>query len=800
MMGDAESDDPGLIPRVCQQLFRDMEKMAADAEAHKDSYVMSFRAEVRYIEIYNEHVSDLLWSLSTCPPEVKAKVNSENMKVRSSPATGVFIEHLTSVEVSSWKEMLRLINIGNSCRHTAATKMNERSSRSHAIFKVSLTQVTTSVPKKQFEKPTEHLREAVINLVDLAGSERNKKTGATGDRLKEAASINKSLSCLKGVIDVLVENSVKGTKKRPPYRDSTLTSLLMDSLGGNSKTFMLVTLSPHLDNADETLQTLRYGSRARQIVHTVHVNENAAGRMMLELEDELEKMKKELERAKSEAQPEVIEKLRTQITEQEQAVATYEAQIEAETARITEMQKAKEKELRARERLALGNLQALAKSREARDEARDEYIRLRDKLQMLTADKDALVAKGADAEKAQEALREQVEQHKTKAADLDRECDVWRKKVGKLEHNRRELEDSVADAKAALERLRNEKHGSILRARYRCAQIRLETRAELVELSAKHEEELQGMCRDAEKERASIIQREAEKEAALNNENDALQKELDTLLAETARVEAERGSQVAQLDAELKALQAENKRKSKENAERLEAARGEWAAAYDKMAQETAAERERVQAEWAQRHEEAAAAERATMQANTERWQRELAAAREHWDNEALRARAECEKTQSDVRAEWGARLETGMATNRELRRELRQIEAAEREYATLQRRIAAVMDTASKPNAQHSEEYKSLYQLLKDFEAAYDADAPSMYRLQHLLRDDFLQTRCELAPLVGVPDEVQPARRRDPPATPPPQPAGAGGDETRAFTPDKPALRLRPRSPRRVV
>jgi hypothetical protein len=787
MMGNPDSDDPGLIPRVCQQLFRDVEQMAGEAAVHRDQYVMSFRVEVRYMEIYNEHVSDLLWTLTQCPPEVKAKMNPENMKVRSSPATGVFIEHLTSVEVTNWEDMLRLINIGNSCRHTAATKMNERSSRSHAIFKVTLTQITTSVPKKQFEKPSEHLREAVINLIDLAGCERNKKTGATGDRLKEAASINKSLSCLKGVIDVLVENSTKGTKKRPPYRDSTLTSLLMDSLGGNSKTFMLVCISPHSDNAEETIQTLRYGSRARQIVHTVHVNENATGRMLLELEDELEKMKRELERAQNSAQPETIERLKVQIEEQEAQVTAYESQIDEHTERIARMREAKEKELRARETMALGNLKELVRSRGNREEARSEYVKLRDRLQLLRTDKEALEHQLTEAERKQDSLREAAEANKQRAAELEQDSESWRKKVSKLDMYRRELEENVADQQAQLEKLRMSKHGAILRARYRCAQIRLETKSEIAELEAKHQGQLSSIRRDAEAERGRIIRTEKDKEVALDDENRALKAELDSVLSETLRLEGERGSQVAQLEEELRALQAENRRKMQENHERFEAAKVEWVESYNRMAREMRQEHDNAERQWSTRYEDAAARERVAMEENVARWERELTAATTHWGGEVQRAEKDCREQVTAVTGAWEAKIQACMDQNSVLRRELRIIEAKEREYAIMQRRVSAVMEACPKPSETNSDEYRSLYTLLQDFQAEYDQNAPAMYRIHHLLREEFLQTRCDLAPLVGVAEDAQPARRRDPPADSIP-------------TDEKPALRLRPRSPRRTA
>jgi len=179
------------------------------------------------------------------------------------------------------------MNLGNSHRATASTLMNDVSSRSHAIFTVTFTQATYSS-----DLPCETVSK--INLVDLAGSERASTTGAEGIRLKEGGSINKSLVCLGNVISALADMSSHSSSSKKhyiPYRDSVLTWLLKDSLGGNSKTIMIATVSPAESSYGETLSTLRYASRAKNIVNKPVVNEDPNVKLIRELRAEIRRLK-----------------------------------------------------------------------------------------------------------------------------------------------------------------------------------------------------------------------------------------------------------------------------------------------------------------------------------------------------------------------------------------------------------------------------------------------------------------------------------------------------------------------------
>ncbi|XP_028398515.1 kinesin-like protein KIF16B isoform X2 [Dendronephthya gigantea] len=269
MMGDSETD-PGLIPRICQAMFSRM-------KANKDQGV-SYRTEVSYLEIYKEHVRDLL------RPPAKG-MQQHNLKVREHPRDGIYVQDLTKHLVSDFESIHNLMVEGSNVRVTASTNMNDTSSRSHAIFTISFTQA-----KFDHDMPSETVSK--INLVDLAGSERADATGATGDRLKEGGLINKSLVTLGTVISHLADVSMHPQKKIfIPYRDSVLTWLLKDSLGGNSKTVMIATISPADINYAETLSTLRYANRAKNIINKPTVNEDANVKLIRELKAEIDRLK-----------------------------------------------------------------------------------------------------------------------------------------------------------------------------------------------------------------------------------------------------------------------------------------------------------------------------------------------------------------------------------------------------------------------------------------------------------------------------------------------------------------------------
>ncbi|XP_056895773.1 kinesin-like protein KIF1B isoform X19 [Takifugu flavidus] len=269
MMGKQEEGQEGIIPMLCEDLF---EKI--NGETNKEG--LSYSVEVSYMEIYCERVRDLL------NPK-----NKGNLRVREHPLMGPYVEDLSKLAVTSYTDIADLMDAGNKARTVAATNMNETSSRSHAVFTIVFTQ-------KKHDSETDLSTEKVskISLVDLAGSERADSTGAKGTRLKEGANINKSLTTLGKVISALAEVSKK--KKKTdfiPYRDSVLTWLLRENLGGNSRTAMVAALSPADVNYDETLSTLRYADRAKNIKCNAVINEDPNNKLVRDLKDEVSRLK-----------------------------------------------------------------------------------------------------------------------------------------------------------------------------------------------------------------------------------------------------------------------------------------------------------------------------------------------------------------------------------------------------------------------------------------------------------------------------------------------------------------------------
>ncbi|XP_020560215.1 kinesin-like protein KIF1B isoform X3 [Oryzias latipes] len=275
MMGKQEEGQEGIIPMLCEDLF---EKINEDNNKEE----LSYSVEVSYMEIYCERVRDLL------NPK-----NKGNLRVREHPLLGPYVEDLSKLAVTSYTDIADLMDAGNKARTVAATNMNETSSRSHAVFTIVFTQ-------RKHDNQTDLSTEKVskISLVDLAGSERADSTGAKGTRLKEGANINKSLTTLGKVISALaeVDNCTSKSKKKKksdfiPYRDSVLTWLLRENLGGNSRTAMVAALSPADINYDETLSTLRYADRAKNIKCNAVINEDPNNKLVRDLKDEVARLK-----------------------------------------------------------------------------------------------------------------------------------------------------------------------------------------------------------------------------------------------------------------------------------------------------------------------------------------------------------------------------------------------------------------------------------------------------------------------------------------------------------------------------
>ncbi|XP_046842712.1 kinesin-like protein KIF28P [Xenia sp. Carnegie-2017] len=263
----------GIVPITCDELFKSITE-------NQDKANTRYEVTFSMLEIYNEQVRDLL-----------TKDNPKGgLQVRQNPKLGsFFVQGLKKVAVGSYKEIEKRTEEGTSNRTVAATQMNATSSRAHTVVTVTFDQISKNDSGQETKKSS------TINLVDLAGSERADSTGATGDRLKEGANINKSLSALGNVISALADLSMGKKKIMVPYRDSVLTKLLQNALGGNSKTIMIAALSPADINYDETLSTLRYADRAKKIKNKAVVNENPMDKLIRELREENEKLKKFLD-------------------------------------------------------------------------------------------------------------------------------------------------------------------------------------------------------------------------------------------------------------------------------------------------------------------------------------------------------------------------------------------------------------------------------------------------------------------------------------------------------------------------
>lgn len=294
-----DNDSMGMIPRAFKQIFDFIEQ-------HPQ---IQFLIRASYLEIYQEEIHDLL-----------RKDRSIKLDLHERPDDGVYVKDLTSFVCKSITEIERVMRVGNQNRMVGATDMNERSSRSHAIFMIAVEQQSTINPEKTTEndmsnqheanKPERVIKVGKLNLVDLAGSERQRKTNSLGQRQKESIKINLSLSALGNVINSLMKihtqqqqssnidsknsinsNSISGFT---PYRDSKLTRLLQDSLGGNSKTLMIANIGPASYNYDETINTLNYASRAKCIKNRPRLNEDPKDALLRKLQQEIDELRTKL--------------------------------------------------------------------------------------------------------------------------------------------------------------------------------------------------------------------------------------------------------------------------------------------------------------------------------------------------------------------------------------------------------------------------------------------------------------------------------------------------------------------------
>uniref|UniRef100_A0A672QE90 Kinesin family member 21A n=1 Tax=Sinocyclocheilus grahami TaxID=75366 RepID=A0A672QE90_SINGR len=293
-------EELGIIPRAVSHLYKGIEQRC-QAAADQGRPVPEFKISAQFLELYNEEVLDLFDTTR----DIEMKKQKSHIKIHEDASGSIYTVGVTTRTVSSEAEMMQCLKLGALCRTTASTQMNVQSSRSHAIFTIHICQVRVCAPAEKQDNETDNrlanssseMEEfetltAKFHFVDLAGSERLKRTGATGDRAKEGISINCGLLALGNVISALGDRSKRST--HVPYRDSKLTRLLQDSLGGNSQTVMISCTSPSDQDFMETLNTLKYANRARNIKNKVVVNQDKASQQISALRTEIARLQMDL--------------------------------------------------------------------------------------------------------------------------------------------------------------------------------------------------------------------------------------------------------------------------------------------------------------------------------------------------------------------------------------------------------------------------------------------------------------------------------------------------------------------------
>jgi kinesin family protein 3/17 len=339
------SQDPqrGIIPRSMEEIFQYIENVSNSKT--------TFMVRASYLQIYNEVISDLL------------RTDRTNLHIREDKKRGVFVEGLSEWAVRSPNEIYSLMQKGAMSRATASTKMNDVSSRSHAVFIIIVEQMSTIDDDMSGNGPKE-IRVGKLNLVDLAGSERVRVTGATGKRLEECKKINQSLSALGNVISALTDH--KQPKTHIPYRDSKITRLLEDSLGGNCITTMMAMVSPALEAFGESLSSLKFANRAKNIRNEPIINEDVDQKALLrKYEFELLKLRTELD----ERNKHLIDKKRVFQLEEDKKRAEQDkvAAVNALEARSKEFMNEREEKKKLEEKIRVMYSQVLVGGRKIED-------------------------------------------------------------------------------------------------------------------------------------------------------------------------------------------------------------------------------------------------------------------------------------------------------------------------------------------------------------------------------------------------------------------------------------------------
>lgn len=430
--------DPGISPRMVDDLFARIEKES------KLTTTTKFVVECMFYEVYNEKVRDLF------NKETKTG-NYDAPKIRQHPTKGTYVEGLIRKETKTAAETKALLEKGSKERAMSATKMNAHSSRSHAIFQIALTQNRAQTGTQ---------RAATINLVDLAGSEKVRDSGVTGEGFQEAKNINLSLSTLRKVIDCLIDNATSKKKKVPPFRESVLTYVLSDSLGGNSRTMMMSAVSPHEVNTEDTLNTLRYALRAKAIVCNATVNEEKSAKMMDAMKDELRKLREALanggaaaggEGGEGGGRPMMPEEIKAEIEQREAEMNKMEKEQEALNALL---QESKKREEEVQKQLTEVAEQRAALDIEVEQKKRERFAAAFRSAFMITKDKQ----RHADQQKQLEEEKQLREDAVEQATRAKQQLEIVRKETSeKVQTLEKELADSEEKLNAVFKENKEER-------------------------------------------------------------------------------------------------------------------------------------------------------------------------------------------------------------------------------------------------------------------------------------------------------------------------------------------------------
>ncbi|XP_069163592.1 kinesin-like protein KIF3A isoform X2 [Procambarus clarkii] len=445
------SELKGIIPNSFAHIFGHIAKAEEDKK---------FLVRVSYLEIYNEEVRDLL-----------RQDQSVRLEVKERPDVGVYVKDLLTHVVHNADEMDRIMTLGNKNRAVGATNMNAHSSRSHAIFTITIECAERGLDGKQ------HWRVGKLHLVDLAGSERQSKTGATGQRLKEASKINLSLSTLGNVISALVD----GRSTHIPYRNSKLTRLLQDSLGGNSKTVMCANVGPASYNYDETISTLRYANRAKNICNKAKINEDPKDALLRKLQDE-------------------IKSLRDQLEDEDETDDSEEEEMEGDEKPKKKKKKLKEEEVAAIRKKIEEERKMLAERKdleeEERNKVKNDLDRHEKEVKKALKEQEALKQRLQGLERkilvGGENLLEKAEEQERLLEESAKELEERRKHEEQLRHAITQKEAERIDLEERYTSLQEEAAGKTRKLK-KVWTLLMAAKSELGDMQAEHQREMESL-------------------------------------------------------------------------------------------------------------------------------------------------------------------------------------------------------------------------------------------------------------------------------------------------------------------